>query len=333
MTPPLGGGDRTFEKENAVTVTEADATFRSIVERLSRQSVDKHFDAYTDVAWDDPDFAVDPSDPRWDLWEGDGLGHTDWYRSQPEEVRSAIALHRVAAAMRIGWEFENILQRGLLSYVFRLPNGAEAFRYLHHEIIEESQHTLMFQEFVNRSGLPVRGLPRLITFVAERFVIRLSRADPQLFFLFVLGGEDPVDHLQRQRLRAGVRHPLLERIMRIHVTEEARHISFARNYLRIEVPRSSRTRRLRLALRAPLLYGAMVRIMVDPPAQLGRAHGIPSAVMREAVRHPSHRAIRAAAGSKPRKLCTDLGLVNAFTARLWDLAGLTQTAGADAGAT
>ena len=53
----------------------------------------------------------------------------------------------------------------------------------------------------------------------------------------MLGGEDPIDHVQRTTLRSGRElHPLLERIMRIHVTEEARHLSFARQYLRTNVP-------------------------------------------------------------------------------------------------
>jgi hypothetical protein len=317
--------------EHATPTAPAEANFDAIVKRLSRQSVDKHFDAYGDVAWDDPEYAVDPTDPRWQLWDGDGLGHTEWFRSQPAEVQSRVALHRVAAAMRVGWQFENILQRGLLRYVFRLPNGANEFRYLHHEIIEESQHTLMFQEFVNRTGLPIDGMPKVFTVIAEKLVLRLSRSNPPLFFLFVLGGEDPVDHLQRQRLRAGVSHPLVERIMRIHVTEEARHISFARNYLKAEVPTLSRFQRLRLSLRAPLLYGVMTRLMVDPPAQLARTYGIPPSVMAEAKRHPEHRKLIAGAGAKPRKLCSDLGLVNRFTAKLWDAVGLSQTAGADRG--
>jgi hypothetical protein len=309
-----------------------DDVFTSIVKRLSRQSVAKHFDAYTDIDWDNPDFAVEPTDPRWQLWEQDGLGNTEWYRSQPDDVRARIALHRMAAAMRIGWQFENILQRGLLSYVFNLPNGAPEFRYLHHEVIEESQHTLMFQEFVNRTGLPVEGMPKLITLIAERVVIRLSRSNPTLFFFFVLGGEDPVDHMQRARLRSGAAHPLLERIMRIHVTEEARHISFARNYLKTEVPNLSRSRRIRLAVRTPILYGVMTRLMVDPPAQLARTHGIPRKVMAAARRDPDHKKLIAAAASKPRKLCTDLGLVTRWTAPIWDLMGLTETAGVDRGA-
>lgn len=305
----------------------ADAAFDSIVQRLSRQSVDKHFDAYTDVAWDDPGYQIDATDPRWRLPAFDALGHTDWYQSQPDEVRSRIALHRIAACMRVGWEFENVLQRGLLSFAMRLPNGAPEFRYLHHEIVEESQHTMMFQEFVNRTGLDIKGMPRWERIAAERFVVPLSRRDPALFFLFVLGGEDPVDHLQRQQLRNGVPHPLLERIMRIHVTEEARHISFARNYLRAEVPKLSWIRKAVLAVHAPIMYGIMTRMMCDPHPQLAKEYGIPESVMKAATSSAEHRRLIAQCGSKPRKLCADLGLIDRRTAWLWDRFGLTDVSG------
>lgn len=314
-----------------MTVIEnQDATFESIVKRLSHQSVNKHFDAYADVAWDDPEYAVDPSDPRWQLPVIDALGHTDWYRSQPPEVRSRIALHRIAACMRVGWEFENILQRGLLSYAMKLPNGSAEFRYLHHEVVEESQHTMMFQEFVNRTGLPIQGLPRWERVTAEKLVIPMNRVDPALFFLFVLGGEDPVDHLQRQQLRHGVPHPLLERIMRIHVTEEARHISFARNYLRTEIPKLSAPRRALIAAHAPILYGVMTRTMCDPHPQLISEYGVPKSVLRDAKRSDAHRRLIAECGSKPRKLCTDLGLVHGAAGLVWDRFGLTMTAGEEA---
>jgi hypothetical protein len=312
--------------------SDPDATFAAIVRRLSRQSVDKHFDAYEDVAWDDPDYQVDWSDPRWELPAIDALGHTSWYRSQPQALRSKLALHRIAACMRVGWEFENVLQRGLLAYAMKLPNGAPEFRYVHHEVVEESQHTMMFQEFINRSGLPVRGMRAIERIAAERFVIPMGRIDPAIFFLFVLGGEDPVDHLQRQQLRDGVSHPLLERIMRIHVTEEARHISFARNYLKTAVPKLSRTRKTALALHAPVLYGAMTRMMCDPHWQLASEYGIPRSVMREAKRSDAHRRLIAECGSKPRKLCSDLGLVDARMAKAWDRLGLTLTAGTETSA-
>jgi P-aminobenzoate N-oxygenase AurF len=303
-------------------MTDIDTTFESIVRRLSRQSVEKHFDAYDDVAWDDPDFQIDLDDPRWRLPSIDALGQTDWYHSQPPELQSRIALHRIAACMRVGWEFENVLQRGLLSLAMRLPNGSPEFRYAHHEIVEESQHTMMFQEFINRTGLPIKGMRWFERFAAEKLVVPMGRLDPTLFFLFVLGGEDPVDHMQRQQLRSGVPHPLLERIMRIHVTEEARHISFARNYLKARVPQMGAPRKAVLGVIAPVLYGVMSRMMCDPHPQLRQEYGVPASVMKEAKRSPAHRQLLANCGSKPRKLCTELGLVNRWTARIWDFMGL-----------
>jgi len=217
-----------------------------MVGRLNRLSVERHFDAYADIDWDDPALALDPADPRFELPAIDPLRHTDWYAARTPAERAALGCYRWAACMKTGWHFENLLQRGLLRHAFELRNGAPEFRYLHHEIIEESQHTLMFQEFVNRSGLPVRGMPWVLRRLAETFVVPLARLFPTLFFLFVLGGEDPVDHLQRRVLSdADTRlHPLVERIMRIHTTEEARHLSFARHYLQRTVPDLGFFRRL-----------------------------------------------------------------------------------------
>src|SRR6202035_4374237 len=143
------------------------------------------------------------------------LAATDWYQSLPPQTRSRIGLHRIAANMKVGLQFESVLKRGLLEFASGLPDGSPEFRYAYHEVIEEAQHSLMFQEFVNRAGLPVDGMPRSLAFASRR-VVSLGRKFPALFFLFVLGGEDPIDFVQRSALRSGEDiHPLLERIMRI----------------------------------------------------------------------------------------------------------------------
>ena len=296
-------------------------TLIKTVERLSRQSVDKHFDAYGDVGWDEPDMAIDPDDPRFGIWGFDPIGKTDWYRELPPEVRTRLGLHRIATAMRTGWEFENILQRGLLEHAFWMPNGRPEFRYLHHEIVEESQHTMMFQEFVNRSGMDVRGMPRDMK-VLSRVVLWTSRVFPELFFLFVLGGEDPVDYLQRRQLRSGDAHPLVERIMRIHVTEEARHLSFARQYLKQRVPELGVIRRRILADVAPLLFGLMARVMVYPSHQTRRTFGLPRRVFLDAVRSPAGREILQQSVAKPRRLCAELGLMTRPARLLWKAMGV-----------
>jgi P-aminobenzoate N-oxygenase AurF len=298
--------------------------FAVMVGRLNKLSVERHFDAYADIGWDDPDLALDPADPRFELPAIDPLRHTDWYAAQAPAERARLGCYRWAACMKTGWHFENLLQRGLLRHAFDLPNGAPEFRYLHHEVIEESQHTLMFQEFVNRSGLPVRGMPFGLRKLAEWFVVPLARVFPTLFFLFVLGGEDPVDHLQRRVLADPdtTLHPLVERIMRIHTTEEARHLSFARHYLHRTVPELGALRRLALALLAPVVLGVMARLMLRPSGDLVRHCGVPADVVRAANGSRRGRQLLKDSVAKTRKLFRELGLITPLARPLWKAAGL-----------
>ena len=303
-----------------------DSVFRSVVARLSRQSVDKHFDAYVDVPWDDPEMQVRADDPRFRLIDVDPLAQTGWYRSLPEAEQARVGLMRIATGMRIGWEFENVLQRGLLLQAFWLTDCEPEFRYLHHEVIEESQHTMMFNEFISRSGMKVKGIP-FPRKVASANVVRMARHFPGLFFLFVLGGEDPVDHVQRLHLQADDVHPLVRTIMRIHLTEEARHLSFARPYVKREVPRIPRWRRTMMALYAPVLFGVMTRMMVFPSRSLLRSVGAPVNEVRRAERSAESRQLLVDATAKTRKLVAEAGLMTPAATVLWRRLGIAPATG------
>lgn len=309
-----------------MSTTQTD-DFAVMVGRLNKLSVERHFDAYADIDWDAPELALDPTDARFELPAIDPLRHTDWYAGLSPTDRATIGCYRWAACMKTGWHFENLLQRGLLRHAFELGNGVPEFRYLHHEIIEESQHTLMFQEFVNRSGLPVKGMPWVLRRLAEWFVVPLSRVFPTLFFLFVLGGEDPVDHLQRRVLADPDTklHPLVERIMRIHTTEEARHLSFARHYMHRTVPQLGFFRRLHLAIISPVVLGVMARLMLWPSYDLVRHFGVPGDVVRSSNRTPQGRQLLKDSVSKTRKLFQELGLITPVSKVLWKAAGLWDT--------
>jgi hypothetical protein len=299
------------------------SAYEAVIERLSKASVDKHWEPYRDIPWDDPEFLVDPADPRWELPEVDKLGGHPWYRSRPPEVRATIGLWRVATAMKIGLQFENLLKRGLLNYAYRLPNGSPEFRYVYHETIEEGHHGMMFQEFVNRTGLPIRGMPGPLSAVAQ-VAPWIPLISTELFFVFVLGGEDPIDHVQRKVLKDGrAHHPLEETIMRIHIAEEARHISFARHYLRNRVPRMPAYRRFMLGIAAPIVLGVMARIMLAPPLAMIKHFRIPSNVVSEVyLRNTAAKnEIRESVG-KTRELCAELGLVNALSRRIWRAMGI-----------
>jgi hypothetical protein len=298
--------------------TEAERNYTSLVDRLSRQSVEKHFNPFVDIDWDDPDLEIRHDDPRWATFAEVAFGRTEWFHTLTPEQQRRLGIMRVGAAMKLGLEFENVLKRGLLEYAFKLPNGAPEFRYLYHETIEEAYHGLMFQEFVNRTGIDIKGMAWYDK-MSSRSVVGLSRWFPSLFFLFVLGGEDPIDYTQRKLLREGAPHPLVERIMRIHVTEEARHLSFARHHLKHEVPKLKKRQKIRLSVMAPFLLGQMAGQMLLPPRQIVKEFNIPKETLRELARSPEAKQEVHESLGKVRRLCVELGLVNRFTVHLWKL--------------
>jgi hypothetical protein len=299
-------------------------TFPELVARLSRLSVTKHYDAYADVPWDDPAYRIDPDDTVWRLSPEDPLGATAWYQEQPSHIQTRIGLHLIVGAMQTGVHFENVLTRGLLDFAMELPADAPEFRYAYHEAIEESHHSLMFREFVNRSGLDPGGRPQLRERVGGRRVVKMARRFSELFFLFVLGGEDPIDYVQRSLLGSGRPvHPLLRRIMQIHITEEARHLCFARAYLRTRVPELGFIRRQRLAIATPLVLGSMARRMLKLPKVVTRTYQIPRPVLSEAyTKGDIHHAHVRASLQKVRSLCEELDLVTPVSRLIWRVNGI-----------
>jgi hypothetical protein len=310
-----------IEEEALKSSTISDEKFRELLNRLNKQSVEKHFEAYKDVNWDAPEMQIRIDDPVFELPEDDPLGKTQWYKSLSQEDRARLGLMRIATAAKVGLEFENVLKRGLLEYAFHLKNNDPSFRYIMHEVTEECHHSMMFQELVNRTSLDIKGLDRL-TKIASYFVVIQAIFFPELFFLFVLGGEDPIDYVQRQMLRKRNNHPLLEQIMKIHVTEEARHLSFARHYLKNKVPKISRLRRARLKIAAPFLLWVMAAQMLYPSRQMIKEFNIPRNVLKEAYRSKEAKATVSASLAKIRRLFKELGLIGPVSKKIWQVLGI-----------
>jgi hypothetical protein len=273
--------------------------------------------------------AIDPSDPRLER-PNDPLAATEWYARQPATAKAKLGLFRVVASAKTGAEFENLLQRGLLTRAMRLRDGSPELRYAHHEVIEESQHTLMFQELVARSGLRVRGMPRGLRLLSEVVIPPMSVRMPMLFFVLAMGGEDPADHVQRTWLRTGGLHPLIERIMRIHITEEARHLSYARRSLVEGAPRLRWHRRHALAVVAPLLLALEAHLMLVPPREIGRECGVPRRVVRQAFRSPRGRKALRDSLAETRRVVRDAGLMTPAGKLAWKLVRVWDDDAADA---
>jgi hypothetical protein len=295
-----------------------DSDYVDMLTTLSEGSVRRNFNPYTDIDWKSAEFAVTENDPRWILPQTDPLGRHPWYKAQPQERQIKIGMYRQANVAKVGLQFETILIRGLMNYAFWVPNGSPEYRYCLHESVEECNHTMMFQEMVNHIGADVPGMPRLLRWVSPLIPL-VAGPLPIPFFFGILAGEEPIDHTQKNVLREGkTLHPIMERVMAIHVAEEARHISFAHEYLRKRVPNLPRAQRFWLSLHVPVVMRILCSAIVVPPKSFWQEFDIPREVKKELFfRAPESRQMLRDMFADVRMLCYDTGLMNPAAKLVW----------------
>lgn len=202
------------------------------------------------------------------------------YKALSRARQIEIGRYRYAQIAKVGRQFEQILIAGVMHHLIRMENNNPEFRYAMHEVTEETHHIQMFQESVNRSGADVFGASRRWTRVAP-LVTSAGHWFPELFFVGILAGEEPIDHLQKSIMRAGGSHPLIDRIMQIHIAEEARHIGFAHAYLEHHWPQLSKRRQRVLKVLFPIVMRVLCDVIMVPSNQDRRAMGIPEDVAKE----------------------------------------------------
>jgi hypothetical protein len=295
-----------------------DTAYVDTLTTLSEGSVRRNFNPYTDIDWDSPEFAVIPNDERWILPSTEPIGRHAWYKSQSKERQIEIGMWRQANVAKVGLHFESILIRGLMEYAFWTPNGSPEYRYCLHEAVEECNHTLMFQEMVNHIGADVPGMPRLLKWV-QPIIPLVAGPLPIPFWFGILAGEEPIDHTQKNVLREGkTLHPIMERVMAIHVAEEARHISFAHEYLRKRVPNLPRRKRFWLSLYVPLVMRILCSAIIVPPRAFWKEFDIPRSVRKEIFfKSPESRRMLRDMFGDVRMLCKDTGLMNPLAKLIW----------------
>jgi P-aminobenzoate N-oxygenase AurF len=297
-----------------------DRAYVDTLTTLSQGSVRRNFNPYTDIDWDAPEYQVTNDDPRWVLPASDPLGRHPWYQAQPLQKQIAIGMWRQANVAKVGLHFESILIRGLMQYSFWVPNGSPEYRYCLHESVEECNHTMMFQEMVNHMGVDVPGMPKLLRWLSPLIPL-LAGPLPVVFFFGVLAGEEPIDHTQKNVLREGKSlHPIMERVMAIHVAEEARHISFAHEYLRKRVPHMQPRRRFWLSLHVPLIMRVLCQAITVPPRPFFTEFDIPREVRKELFfGSPGSRQFLRDMFADVRMLCYDIGLMNPIARLVWKI--------------
>jgi hypothetical protein len=261
------------------TVSEND-TLAVRAAALVRASAKKSFDPFTTIDWsipfDDARFYLPPADLP--------LYGTEHWERMSERQRIAYSRHECAALCGTGIWLENILMRMVVDHLYELSPTDPTLRYLLTEVADECRHSAMFGELVRAAGTPAyRPAWRL------RVLGRLVRSvfvGPSAF-MAILAAEELLDAVNRRTMRDRSLHPVSREVAKIHVIEEARHVSFARRFLEAELPKLGSARRALLHVSAPLTVSVVASAMINPAVY--RTLAIPGGVAG-ARENPHHRA-------------------------------------------
>lgn len=301
-----------------------ESSYHNKVEALSSATERLRFDPSVDIDWDAPENALDENDPRWQLDpETSPLAATDWYAAQPLNRRIDMGRWITANTLKSTIQFEMMLIRGVVHNVGKLPNGSPVSRYLLHELIDEVHHIQMFQEFINRTGADVPGMRRGSRILGP--ILAFCGGYATIFhFLGVLCGEQPLHYQQTLQHRGAAQvPPLLNKITYIHLAEEARHITFADEFLAERVQRAGRFRRMCHAIFLPFCLRWLIGESMGQPRTFARQFGIPRQVFKTAYwRSARSRQMMTESAADVRRVAEDLGLRTAWTRWIWRLLGI-----------
>ncbi len=255
--------------------------FDEKLQTLIDGSIRLNFDAIKDIPWNHPDYAMDPMHPGWELPSHIDIGEHEWYQNLPDERKREVGMRRMINIAKVGPHFERPLVMAIQAYNMEQPSGSLRMKYSDLEAREEVNHIRMFEELVDRSGLDVEGTRAMFRKLVP-LLTPLGAKIPAGMWTVVLAGEEPIDHLQKELLRnSDDLHPAMRDVMAIHVAEEARHISFAHEYLEENVPKLSLGHQAVLAAATPAAMRTLANAIMRPsPGEL-RAMGIPKKVADE----------------------------------------------------
>lgn len=285
-----------------------------VAAELVAASARRAVDPFTAIPWNDPDFAVDPTDPRWVPAVPDASRGSAWLSSLEDDDRARYSVERICAFLLVGIEFERGLCQGLQAMATAEHPGGARSLYAYEEIVEETKHSLMFTRFIAQAA-PWMLERRPDDVVGEpvalgQRVADLYSASPILFLLAVLCGEEPIDHVQRSYLLLDEdkTHPLLRQVCAIHVSEEARHLRFARTELRVRLEEADTRERARARLFLPQALDRMTRSMISMPDWMAERWSIPLEERRGIEWTARDRELRGRAGSRVLAFARQVGI-------------------------
>jgi hypothetical protein len=278
-------------------------------ERLLNSSADKFYDPEIDIDWNAPlaDGMRYTPDHRISLY-----GTPLWDRMTPEQ-RLELGKHEVASVASNGIWFEVLLMQMLLKEVYKIDPTTRHAQYALTEIADECRHSTMFARAIEKVGAPAYGPPPILRQLGR--LLPVIGYGPALYGS-ILVAEEILDRIQRESMADPEIQPLVRMVNRIHVLEEARHVTFARQ----EVVRGMAKlrswelpyQRLLIALVSYAITKSLINPGVYTAVGLDRAEAVAAA-----AKNPHHRATIKWSGERIMKFLTEAGMVGQPGMRWW----------------
>jgi hypothetical protein len=279
-------------------------------ERLLKGSIKKSYEPVVDIDWDaplDPDKFFLPAKlvslygtPLWD----------EMSRSQQIELSRQELVNTLSAGI---W-FENMLNQSLLRTILHEDPTSRSTHYKLTELGDETRHMVMFGKAIERIGAKPIQPRRLHRYIINALPLAFQRGS--MLWVAALIGEEIFDSLQRQMMDDPELQPIIQRLMRIHVTEEARHIQFARDGARKRAAEMPRMNRWFMA-NINGLGGYFFNYLFSNPVPYART-GLDPKRAKRAARTSAHRREIQVAGFAPlATFLTEVGLMGPIGRRAW----------------
>jgi hypothetical protein len=282
--------------------------------RLLRSSLEHSYEPSLEIDWEAPlvDGAYGMPPHRVSLYG------TELWDRLTEEQRITLSIHEACSIARIGLWFEMILMQMLLRYAYDRDPRSQHIQYALTEIADECRHSVMFAKMTERYGVPDYA-PSWLTQQLGR-LCKTVVSGPAMF-AGTLVAEEITDQLQREAMKDDTLQPLTRMVSKIHVTEEARHVRYAREELARLAPRANRLQRAVGRWLTALMAHRIATNLIHPAVY--RAVGLDPKRARAAARaNPHHHESIRWTARKLVPFLREQGMIGGPSEVLWRRAHL-----------
>jgi hypothetical protein len=290
---------------NSTRLTDRETT----AQRLLKSSAKTNFDPEVDIDWDAPLADDLPYLP----WERSSLYGTSLWDGLTTQQRIELTKHEFASLASTGVWFEMLLMQMLLKDIYDQDPTDGHVHYALTEIGDECRHSTMFTKAISRVGAPAYGPPPVLHLGGK---VLVATASGPSMYAAMLVAEEILDGLQRDQMNDESIQPLVRMINRIHVTEEARHVTFAREEVVRRMQHCNAAQRAYHQYRTALIAYSIVVSLINP--RVYKSIGVrPRDAHRIAWNNPNFQQTIHRYGERIVSFLDDVGLIGKPGMHLW----------------